>query len=498
MMASHPDTASMLDVVKAGTSTVTTELTQVRLKVEGSLPVGLDGVLFRNGPGRFERGGVRYSHPFDGDGHVLRLEIGPDGVRFSNRFVRTREFMDEEQTDRIRYRAFGTNIPGGMAANLLRFDFKNAANTNVVWHAGRLLALWEGGPPHRLDPVTLETQGPESFDGALRNPFSGPVGWLARRFAPLLPFSAHPRIDDETHEMINFGLVSGQPHRLVIYHLDRCGRLARPRVYTLPRFSFVHDFAITERWLCFLLPRADFALSRALLGLSTVVESLRVDQHRPMQLLLIPRDEKTGGDRPRLIDCVPGFVFHVAQGFDLEDGSIALDVVRYPHYPALADLQTLYRTPHPDMVPRLERFVVQPTTGDFALKTWSTRAFELPTSQPGRLGAESRFLYGVGAPEERGTPYFSAIQRVDTRTGVLKVRDFGTDFVGEPLLVPGRDGCEGALLTLIHRAADHHTDLVVLDATELTTLATARLPCDVPLGFHGCWVTRGQLASAAL
>lgn len=251
------DSDTMLRVIAEATRTVRDELTDVPLPIEGALPAALNGVLFRNGPGSFERGGTRYGHPFDGDGHIVRLDIGAGGVRFRNRFVRTREFLAEERSGRLRYRAFGTNLPGGLPANLLRMRIKNAANTSVIWHGGRLLALWEGGPPHRLDLHTLATLGPESFDGRLRNPARGPLGWLARRLSPLLPFSAHPRLDADTGELINFGLVFGRPNRLLLYRVDRGGRMAEPETYDLPRFSFVHDLAVTRRWLCFLLPQAD-------------------------------------------------------------------------------------------------------------------------------------------------------------------------------------------------------------------------------------------------
>src|SRR5207237_918628 len=67
----------------------------------------------------------------------------------------------------------------------------NAANTNVVFHGGRLLALWEAGLPHRLDPVTLETLGPDRLGGAL---------------GPGDTFSAHPKLDRSTGDMWNFGV----------------------------------------------------------------------------------------------------------------------------------------------------------------------------------------------------------------------------------------------------------------------------------------------------
>ena len=488
--------ADMLRVVEQASRTVVGECDEVELRVTGEIPPAIDGVLFRNGPGRFERGRVRYRHPFDGDGHLVRVAIGGGRARFSNRFVRTRELLAEERAGRMLYRAFGTNLPGGLLGNALRFPFKNAANTNVIWQGGRLLALWEGGPPHRIDPGTLGTLGPEDFGGALRNQASGPTGALARRVSPLLPFSAHPHIDSATGELLNFGLVFGSPNRLLIYRIDADGHMEAPRALDLPRFSFVHDIAVTRRWLCVLLPHADFAALPALLGLTTPVGSLRVHTDRPMQALLIPREPGGGLGPPRLLDAVPGFVFHIAQACDREDGALVLDVVRYRHYPAFDDLPGLLSGRHPEMVPRLERLLIDPDAGTCRLTGWGGRAWELPTTHPGGIGEERHLIYGIGAPAGRDTPYLTAIQRLDTRTGEVLARDFGPDLPGEPIVVPAPDGGEGWLLSLVHRAGapvgagDCRTELVVLRAADLSLVASAELPVLVPAGFHGCWVPR--------
>jgi all-trans-8'-apo-beta-carotenal 15,15'-oxygenase len=480
--------ADMRRTLDEASRTVRQELTDVPLAVQGELPAGLDGVLFRNGPGRFERGGQRYAHPFDGDGHIVRLDIGPKGVRYSNRFVRTAEFVAEEAAGRMCFRGFGSNLPGGLLANLLRMRFKNAANTSVVWHAGRLLALWEGGAPHRLDPHTLDTLGTEDFDGGLRNPLPPPARWLSGS----LPFAAHPRLDAVTGELFSFGLMFGVRNRLFLYRVDRDGQMAPPRMYPLPRFSFVHDFAVTRRWLCFLLPHADFDVPRALLGLSTPVGSLRLATERPMQALLIPR----AGGAPRLLDCGPGFVFHIAQGFDRDDGALVLDVLRYVDYPAFDDLDTLFADPPPDSLPHLERLVLEPDTGRFEVRSWTERGAELPTTESGALGEPRRFIYSIGAPRERRAPFFTAIQRLDTETGELRVLDLAPDLPGEPIPVAGADGGAGWLLSLVHRAGQSRTDLLVLRTSDLSIVATASLPQVVPLGFHGCWVPRAEIGSA--
>jgi all-trans-8'-apo-beta-carotenal 15,15'-oxygenase len=478
------NSSEMLRILRASMQNVDDELTDVPLQVQGELPPALDGVLFRNGPGRFERGGVPYAHPFDGDGHIVRLDIGSTGVRFSNRFVRSAEFVAEERAGRMLYRNFGTNLPGGLIANLFRLRFKNAANTSIVWHAGRLLALWEGGLPHRLDPRTLATLGVEDFQGRLRNRAAPPLRWLA----PTLPFSAHPRLDAATGELFNFGVLFGSPNRLVIYRVDRDGRMAPPRMHDLPRFSFVHDFVVTARWLCFLLPHADFDVPRALLGLNTPVGSLRLATARPMQALLIPRD----GGRCVEMETVPGFVFHIAQGFERDDGALLMDVMRYRDYPGFEDLESLFDAPAPEAPSRLERLILEPHTGRCTMQSWSARGAELPTTAPGPVGRERRFIYSIGAPADRGVPWFTALQRLDTRTGEMRVLDLCPDLPGEPVLAPAA-GSEGWLLSLVNRAGGQPSQLLVLRASDLGIQARVTLPFAVPIGFHGCWVPRHAL-----
>jgi len=111
------------------------------------MPVLLPMNQSRDNPLR--RGGAVYGHPFDGDGMLSRFAFSDQGIHCHNRFVRTNWFLEEEAAGPILYRSFRINKPGGFGRNLLRVRFKNAANTNVVFHGGKLPALWEGGLPHR-------------------------------------------------------------------------------------------------------------------------------------------------------------------------------------------------------------------------------------------------------------------------------------------------------------------------------------------------------------
>ncbi|MET0859135.1 MAG: carotenoid oxygenase family protein, partial [Telluria sp.] len=141
--------------------------------VSGRLPADLDGVFFRNGPGRFELGGERYHHWFDGDGFAQRWQVSQGKVSHRGKFVATQKFSDESQAGQFLYPVFGTNVARrGLKSN----DTINAANTNLVPFNGRVYALWEGGSATELDPRTLDTIGIKTWRDDLKS----------------MPFSAHP------------------------------------------------------------------------------------------------------------------------------------------------------------------------------------------------------------------------------------------------------------------------------------------------------------------
>src|SRR3954451_17399608 len=174
----------------------------VELAVEGTLPSELEGTLYRIGPARHDVYGERYRHWFDGDGMVHALRLSGGKAEYRNRFVATDKKGEEDAAQRRLYGGFGTAPAGGPIARLRHVMPKSAANTNIVFHGGKLLALWEAGRPWRLDPVTLETIGEDDMSGI-----------LGRRQA----ISAHPKLDRETGDMWNFGVDYGPKNTISLY-----------------------------------------------------------------------------------------------------------------------------------------------------------------------------------------------------------------------------------------------------------------------------------------
>ena len=108
------------------------ELTTFDLPFEGAIPPQLNGWYLRNGPNpRNET-----PHWFTGDGmiHGVRLESGR-AAWYRNRWVRTESFDKPS----LLYNSDGTR-------NL----HASVANTNVVNHAGKTLALVESSLPYQL------------------------------------------------------------------------------------------------------------------------------------------------------------------------------------------------------------------------------------------------------------------------------------------------------------------------------------------------------------
>ncbi len=118
-------------------------------ELEGEVPSNLRGTFFRNGPGRQKIGGQPYGHWFDGDGMLCAFTFNEGKVHFKNAYVRTPKYIEETAAQKILYRGFGTQLPGGMRANFLKLP-ANPANTNSIYHGGKLLALKEGGRPWEL------------------------------------------------------------------------------------------------------------------------------------------------------------------------------------------------------------------------------------------------------------------------------------------------------------------------------------------------------------
>ena len=198
--------------------------------VSGRLPDGLRGTLFRNGSNpHFPP--VEPYHWFTGDGMVHAVTLGGGRASYRNRWVRTPRFVAEAEAGRPLFTGFGQPLTEAAAT----LD-TGVANTHVLSHAGRLLALEEAHLPTRLDPRTLSTVGYDDFGGAL----SG-------------RFTAHPKRDPVTGQLVFFSYSATGPLSpgMSWGAIEADGRVSVREVFEAPYCSMVHDFAVSAAHVVF-------------------------------------------------------------------------------------------------------------------------------------------------------------------------------------------------------------------------------------------------------
>ncbi|MBW4526245.1 MAG: carotenoid oxygenase family protein [Phormidium tanganyikae FI6-MK23] len=459
-------------------------------EIEGELPAELSGTLFRNGPGQFEVNGERFQHPFDGDGMISAIAFHNGRAHFRNRFVKTEGYIAEQKAGKILYRGvFGTQKSGGWLGNAFDIRIKNIANTQVIYWGGKLLALWEAAEPHRLDPQTLETLGLEYFDGKLGKG---------------APFAAHPwidpssKFDDGKPCLVNFSIKAGLSFTIAIYELDLDGNIIRHHDYPVPGFAFVHDFAITPNYCIFFQNPVKFNPLPFLAGMRSAGECIKFQPDQPTKVLIIPRDPGVKA-KLQILETPSGFVFHHANAFE-QDGNIVIDSVCYTNLPEVEPGADYRETDFDALSPgQLWRFRMDLETGKVDRELLEARCCEFPFIHPAKAGRQHRYIYMAAAHAETGNAPHQAILKVDVETGTRQVCSFApTGYVSEPVFVPRGKAAETGLYTELNGEEDDgwliatvfdterdRSNIVVVDAKDLSIVAKLHLKHHIPYGLHG-------------
>ena len=202
--------------------------------IQGAIPAGLEGTLYRNGADWQYPSGRDDDIFIDGEGmfHMFRFEDGQ--VSYRSRWVHTERYEIQRKARRSlfgRYRNRYTNAPEAADANM------GSANTTAMFHAGHLYALKEDDHPYAIDPDTLATIGRTDMNGQIS----------------ANTFTAHPKLDPITNELLAFAYQArGDGTKDIVYYLfDKDGKLANEVWFEMPYAACVHDFAVTDEWIVF-------------------------------------------------------------------------------------------------------------------------------------------------------------------------------------------------------------------------------------------------------
>jgi carotenoid cleavage dioxygenase len=443
------------------------------LKVSGELPRELNGTLYRNGPNpQFDSPGA---HWFVGDGMLHAFHLDNGRASYRNRWVRTPKWQAEREADRALFGGFGRRLPDAP----IDITDGGVANTNIIFHAGRLLALEEGHLPTEIEPGTLATRGYCDFGGRLHG-----------------PFTAHPKADPVTGELLFFGYnMSGRFTPTISFGaINAAGKVTRLGHFEAPYASMVHDFIVTENHLLFPVLPITGSMDRAMAG----QPAYAWEPDKGAFVGVMKRQGPTSGSAKDIVwfraeSC---YVFHVMNAW--EDGSrIIADVMQCEEAPLF---------PHPDGRPtdpaksraRLCRwsFDLAGQTDRFTQTYLDDLTGEFPGIDDRRAGLVNQHgWYACANPQG---PVFGALSGIAHADGKRARRDTyllpDGDSLSEPIFVPHRaDAAEGDgwLLSVIWRSRTNCSDLAVFNATDISRgpMALVHLGHRVPDGFHGNWVS---------
>jgi carotenoid cleavage dioxygenase-like enzyme len=450
------------------------EITTDELVVIGELPADLSGMFVRNGPNpKFAPIG---NHQwFDGDGMLHGVQINNGKASYRNRYVQTRALKMEVEAGRSLWKG-PTEPPNfDLPHNNLFGPFKNTANTALVWHSGRLLALWEGAEPYEIAVPNLETVGPYNYQGK-----------LASRF------TAHPKVDPETGEMMFYGYaVTSEPY-LQYSVVSPQGELTKTVTIDIPAPVMMHDFAITENYTIFMYLPLTFSMERIMRGESAYLFESDVAS----RFGILTRH----GDNSdiRWFEALSCYIFHTVNAYEVGE-EIVLIASRMSGTTCL-DIPTKFKDTNDDR-PRLYRLRFNLRTGAVREEALDDVASDFPSLNPQRLGRESRYAYTAKmANGQRPAFSFDGLLKYDFTNNSSQVYELGAGrYGGEAVFVTRPNSNaedDGWLITFVYDSTTQASELLVLNAQDLTAEPIARvlIPQRVPYGFHGIWIPEASLS----
>jgi carotenoid cleavage dioxygenase len=447
--------------LKGNFAPVYEERTVTDLTVTGHIPDYLDGQYVRNGPNPVTDVDPDAYHWFTGDGmvHGVRLRDGR-AEWYRNRWVRSPAMAAR----------LGEPYDGERSGFLLP---DVGANTNVIGHAGRMIALAEAGAASFELGPDLSTAGAWDFGGAVAG-----------------GYTAHPKRDPDSGDLHAISYQCGGGNRVRYSVIDTAGEARRTTDIETGGAAMMHDFSLTDRHVVLYdLPVTYDPLQAAEVAPPATNGRFpyRWDPEYPARIGVMPRSGESADTR--WFEIAPCFILHALNAYDDGDAIVA-DVIRYDKL-----FDTDFTGPSEGR-PTLYRWRVDLPSGKVGQEQLDDRVQEFPqvderlTGRRHRYGYAPRFLEGPGE-----------LLKHDLERGEDIVCSFGDGRQpGEFVFVPRSDDAaedDGVLIGFVYQPADDRSSLEILDAATLETVATVRLPLRVPNGFHGNWIPAVMSLSCA-
>lgn len=443
--------------------------------VKGSIPKNLNGVYLRAGPNaRYEPNG-RY-HPFDGDGMVHAAHFDKGKLTYRNRWVQTDGFEEEARAGQSTHYGIRETLKGRADKRL-----KDTANTDLVGHRGRALALWYmSGDAYEIDPITLKTLGKSQA--------------ITQAGGKI---SAHAKVDEITEEMMFFDYGHEAPYmHYGVVGAD--GKLKHHVPIDLPGARLPHDMAVTEHYS--VLHDLPLFQNPEAMALGRHKIEFYPDMHS--RFGVIPRFGAS--DSIRWFNFSPCYLYHVVNAWEEGDWVVMVGCRYMPCLDAAGNIdaqRTAKDVAELAMHARLWVWKMNVKTGETLEHVLNDKLnAEFPTYNARLTGRKTRFGYLVDHSETTILQW-AGVRKFDLHTGA----DLGGwsddsqhSWYSEPWFAEADQPTaedDGYVITFQWNDALKRQTLDIFDAKNLATgpIAQLEMPVRLPTGFHACWIEKDRL-----
>ena len=456
----------------------------------GTIPRELNGAFYRVQPDPQYPPRLGDDIAFNGDGMITRFHFHDGECDFRQRWARTDKWKLERAAGKALFGAYRNPLTDD---ETVKGKIRGTANTNAWIHGRTLYALKEDSPALIMDAVTLETRGYTSFNGRMTGQ----------------TFTAHPKTDSRTGNMIAFGYASSGlcSEDCTYYEITPRGELIREVWFEAPYYCMMHDFGFTEDYALFHIVPSIGSWQRLEQGLP----HFGFDTTLPVYLGVLPRRPGVSGSEIRWFERDNCFASHVLNAFQ-EGRKIHFDTPEaknnmFPFFP------DVHGAPFngAEAMSYLTRWTVDldSNSADFSsIERLTETAAEFPRIDDRFAGRAYRHGWLLEMDPRRPVELrggsaagllMNCLFHKDLKTGAEQHWWCGpVSSLQEPCFIPrGKHAPEGDgwIVQICNRLDEHRSDLLLFNALDIEAgpIATVHIPLRMRFGLHGNWADAADI-----
>ncbi len=442
--------------------------TPYRLQIEGMVPKDLDGVLYRNGFGKFEGHKFKFNHLFDSLALLMKFNFTNQEIFLTTKLADS-HYYNISQHHIPPYRTLGGTNPcmnSFMELDTMMHLNHDNLNANIIRIGEKLITVSDVSGGNIIDENTLNIIGKTN----LKKPFLDMIT------------STHPIGLKDSQYLYNYESEI-LDNKYKFYRMNKYNsELKKEYFLEIPtkKISYVHSFSLTPNYLIFIEYPFYWNVTEIILS-TNILPSMKWEPNSYANIIVINLNtnkvEKT-------FETAPFFSFHHVNAYE-EDNDIILDLIAYNDSSCINTFymdNLLKNATFPGGY--LSRFHLNMYNNKYyRYNILGTKInFEMPSINNEHRGQYYNYLYGMTS---------NSLIKVNLNRRQLLSWEQPNQYPSEPIFVAKKSISlamsedNGYILSVVLDAISYKSYLLILDAMTMKEISKARIPISIPLTCHG-------------